>query len=132
MSRCVLINETGSALALNLLFFRRRRYYFDHFILVTELNTFFVLIGYLIVPSIVYGIMQVRPASEVYFHDGSMFFRILLFSYIIVFAAAIRRFYKEAWGWSALKPILFVVIFFFAIKFIYNIILFYLVMLFIN
>lgn len=120
-----------SALALSILFYRRKKYYFDHFILSTELNSFYILIGFLVVPIFAYAMISVWPASERFFKDGSVFFKIVLGLYLVVFAVAMRRFYKEKWIWIVIKAIIFLLLFMFVIRFLYNLLLFYLVMLFI-
>lgn len=120
-----------SALVLQILFFKQRRYYFDHFILATELNTFYVLIGFLLLPIFVISIMALWPATASSFQDGSTFFKVILAAYHLVFAVALKRFYKEGWVWTIIKTLLFILAFMFVVRFIYNIILFYLVMFFI-
>lgn len=120
-----------SALALSILFSRRKKYYFDHFILSTELNSFYILIGFLVVPIFAYAMISVWPASERFFKDGSVFFKMVLGLYLVVFAVALRRFYKERWIWIVIKAIIFLLLFMFVIRFLYNLLLFYLVMLFI-
>jgi tryptophan-rich sensory protein len=120
-----------SALVLYALFAKRKVYFFDHFILATELNSFYVFVGYIAIPALMYLLALIDRRVLSYFHDGGMLFKIVWLLYLLVTISALRRFYNEKWGWTILKGILFFLAFSFVIKFIYNIIIFFLVTLFI-
>jgi len=125
----ILLYLPFTAFALQWLFFRRKKYYFDHFIMATEMNSFYILVGYLIVPLFAYLIVWIWPSAVRLFEDGSSFYFVILGMYSMAFAVALKRFYQEKWIWIIPKTILFLWIFLFLIKFVYNVILFYLVML---
>lgn len=118
-----------TALALQILFYKRKKYYFDHFIIGTEINSFFTLVGYLLIPVFVYLIIWIWPISKPFFNDDSIFYYMVTGFYFLVCAISLKRFYGEKWVWTIPKAFLFLFLFLFVIKFVYNLLLFYLVML---
>lgn len=120
-----------SALVLNLLFFNSRKYFFDHFILATELNTFFVFVGYLFLPVIMMGLLLINHGFERFFKDGSWLYKSVTVLYLLITTLAFHRFYKQGWLWSFIKATLFILLFTFVIRFAYHAILFWVVMFFI-
>lgn len=125
----MLIYLPMTAFALQLLFFKRKKYYFDHFIIGTEINSFFILIGFLIVPIIVKLLTWIWPSSAYLFQDDSVFYMGIVAGFWIVFSIALKRFYQEKWVYTIPKAFLFLLGFMFVIKFVYDLLLFYLVML---
>ncbi len=121
-----------TAAALSLLFIRRRKFFFDHFILATELNTFYVFVLFLVVPLMVVISEFISPPSVKYFNDDGIAFISVFIMFIIVTSFAFKRFYQEKWIWSSLKAIIFMLLYNFVIKSIYNIVLFLLVMFFLH
>lgn len=122
-----------AALVLYLLHSRRKRYFFDHFLLGTELVTHFVLLAFLLVPLLLYllaVIAQLVTGSGFDYGDnwiGPITLVLLLPSWTI----ALRTFYKEKTGWAILKSVLFFIGFALLCLFIvYRLIIFFTILLF--
>jgi hypothetical protein len=121
-----------SALILFMLFSRNRKYFYDHFILSTELNTFFVAAGFLILPFILLLITWIAKMSNPDFEFTERMVGVLLlslFSFCVI--NSIRRFYKQKWLWTISKSLVFLALYVLIIIPVYNYILFLTVMLFI-
>lgn len=121
-----------TALILFLFFSKRRKYFFDHFILSAELNTFFVAAGFIILPLIIFFItwiaQMIDPAFE--FTERMVGVALIsLFSYSVI--SSLRRFYKQKWVWTILKSLLFLALYILIFIPVYNYLLFLTVMLFI-
>jgi hypothetical protein len=105
---------------LYLLYLNKRRYLFDNFILLTEVNIFFLLSFFILVP--------IAFLPFLYFFDISMgdrFFAplsIVLFSFYCVFL--FRKVFQEKWWISILKGTFFGLLFLFMINTIYKAIVF--------
>jgi hypothetical protein len=118
---------------LKLLFRRRSEYYFDHFTLAAEMNTFFLYLIFLLVPmimTIVYWISSMWGSGwDVSYGDtlvsGSLF-TLLLIIYIIV---ALKRFYDLNAVRTILKSLLFLAGHYVIVYVLYRLILFSIVML---
>ena len=119
-----------AAAVLALIFLGRRRYFFDHFILATELNTIFLFLFFLILPVLFISIGALFRVSVDY-GDGSLVFNILqgaLFMAIIF--TALRRFYGIS-RMRALTGMLLFVLGYILVLVIYRQLVFLVVMLFI-
>jgi hypothetical protein len=121
-----------TAVTFKALFFRRRKYFFDHFILAAELNTFFIALVFLLLPLLMTIIATISKESVLLFADGGIILSAAGVVLLLVTIIAFRRFYGEKWGWCTIKAIIFFLVFNYVIKFIYNSILFLLVMLFVH
>jgi hypothetical protein len=121
-----------TAFVFQLLFYKRRRYFFDHFILSTEIITFFITVIFLVTPLLMVMTVNVLPGAAPYFTDGGPVFMLASLVLFLATFLGFRRFYHEHWAWTLLKTIIFLFAFNYVIKFIYNIVLFLLVMLFVH
>lgn len=120
-----------SALALALLFYTSRRYFYDHFILSTEITSFYIFSQFLFLPLVALAVTAMKPSLIYIFRDNSWLwdaFYLLLALYIII---AFRKFYRQKLWLSILKGVFFSLVFIVIIRDIYNFLLYYLVMLFI-
>lgn len=116
-----------TALALSLIFIRKKAYFFDHFILSTELNTVFLLLFFLLLPALlmlssyVFGLNLRYGDNWIY---GS--FQLIIFLSILIIA--FRRFYRITLGQAIVSSVLFVLLFI-IVMFIYRQLVFIAVML---
>jgi hypothetical protein len=105
---------------LYLLYFNRKRFAFDNFILLTEINTFFLFSFYIIMPIIIIPIF--------YLFKISMNDNVLTAFCIVIFSLySIILFYKvfnEKWWVALLKGGIFAISYLFTIFTIYRVILF--------
>ena len=97
-----------SALPLSLLFRKKRRYFFDHFILATELNTVFLLLFFLLLPLLFIGASKLFGFNLTY-GDDPYYGVLQLVLFLFLLTAAFRRFYKLSFLWSILGSLAFVV-----------------------
>lgn len=120
-----------SALVLWLLYYRRKRVFFDHFVLGVELNSILVALQFLIVPLIAVVCNKIYPPSESFFYDDSLPFFILenlVMLFIITLAS--KKFYTQNWWWTISKSVLFLLLYSFIVVAIYKALLFYCIILF--
>lgn len=128
----ILLPLTG--LVLKLLFRRKRAWYFDHLVLATEVNsfylyfTFFILPAFLFIPALIAKIFN--SGQAVFFTDiiTMPVYLVTLFSWC---AVAFKTFYKIKTGQALLKALLFLLLHAIIIFIIYRVILFLIVLLFI-
>lgn len=122
-----------SGLALQMLFYKRRKYYFDHFILGTELTTFFIYANFLIISALLklYGIVYEYISNKPYYYDDWVSGPIAIVILLAAWTSAIKRFYKVSTIHAFLKTLLFLILFTIITFVIYRFILFLIVMLFI-
>lgn len=119
-------------LTFKLLYFRRRLYYFDHLIFATEFVSFYVFFIFLLTSMLALIVSAIYPPGRSWFTDKSVLgpvFQLIILIWIVV---ASKRFYQQSWVWTIVKAIAFLVLFFFVISYIYNLILFFAVLYFIN
>lgn len=123
-----------TALLLSGLYFKQRRYFFDHFILSAELNSFLVAFGFLILPFSLYLIDRLGHFISNNFHlsiSNPTIELIIESGFLLIIVSALKRFYNQNWLWTVIKSLLFLIIFLIIIIPIYRIILFFTTMLFI-
>ena len=118
-----------SAFSLSLLFRNRKRYFFDHFILATEFNTFSLLAFFLIIPAI-FILTNTLTHLKIDYGDVPLFWIFQILIILTVLTASFRTFYGVKFFEALLKSILFMISFL-VILFIYRQITFIAVMLFI-
>ncbi len=118
-----------SAMLFNLLLFKRRRLFFDHFIFATEVNIVFLLWGFLLLPLVLIilefffkillgkNLPIVDLATGLIIYVGVAFYT----------ALAAKRFYSLKYWQSIVLAIVFLILYFLFIMFIYKFILFMLV-----
>lgn len=114
-----------TAMVLYLLHFRSQRPAFDYLILATEINNFFVLFLFLLLPPmlvVIAGLLQLQIEESLF--NAIMFVPLLL--YIIKVQ---RTFFRDKWIWAILKSLLFFVGYYFCSQIIYKLLLFLLVFL---
>ncbi|HPH85732.1 MAG TPA: DUF3667 domain-containing protein [Ferruginibacter sp.] len=110
------------AVASRLFAYKKRRPYYDHFILSIELLSFFLLWGFMLVPilfTLLYWIFGIRIASE----EITSIFIFSVFLFYISLAA--RRFFKVSWGFAIFYAIIFSISLIILLEYIYKPILFY-------
>jgi hypothetical protein len=91
-----------TALPLWLLTFRRRRYFYEHLVLATEINSFFILFGFLLFPLVLMGWEALAgwlKLHNAYMADGWL--GVIGYIVFAIFSAvAIRRFYRYKWFYN--------------------------------
>ena len=123
-----------TALVLFGLYFKQRKYFFDHFILSAELNSFLVAFGFLILPLSLYLIEQLGHFISNDFHlpvNNTIIELLIEGGFLLIIVFALKKFYTQNWLWTVVKSLLFLVIFVIIIVPIYRIILFFTTMFFI-
>jgi hypothetical protein len=123
-----------TALVLFGLYFKQRKYFFDHFILSAELNSFLVAFGFLILPLSLYLIEQLGHFISNDFHlpvNNTIIEFLIEGGFLLIIVFALKKFYTQNWLWTVVKSLLFLVIFVIIIVPIYRIILFFTTMFFI-
>ena len=122
-----------AGLSLQMLFYKRGKYYFDHFILGTELTTFFIYATFLIMSAFLKlsGIVYEYVSGKPYYYDDWVSGPIAILLLLAAWTSAIKRFYKVSTAHAFLKALLFLILFTIITFVIYRFILFLIVMLFI-
>jgi len=116
------------------LFFKQRKYFFDHFIISAELNSFLVAFGFLLFPGLILFVNWFGRLFDNEFHFflpetslgiiiGGVFLLDILF--------AVKKYYNQSWLWTILKSLLFLALFIYIINPFYRIILFFTTLLFV-
>jgi len=128
----VIIPITG--LALSILFYKKGKYYFDHFTLAAELNTFYLYFTFFIIP-LVYSIVVI--ISKLFYGHADfdigdeITFPLYLLANGIFATSAFMRFYKETMIRASVISILYLVLHMFIVYAIYRLLLISVVFLFI-
>lgn len=120
-----------AALVLSILFFTSRRYFFDHFILGTEIMSFYIFAHFLFLPLLSFATDKIAPAYQYIFEDDSWLWRSVFALFGVFIAIAFRRFYTQPLWLCSIKAAAFLFVFAIGIRYVYNAILYYLIMLFI-
>lgn len=119
-----------SAGLLWLLFFRKRKYMFDHLILSTEMNTLFIYIVFLLIPLVLEAITwtwyQITGSESDYGDTVMTPLHIILIG--IGWAVSLNRFYQAGKWETVWKTVVFFLLHGLFIVFIYRLILFLVVM----
>ena len=119
-----------SALALAGLFYSKRRYFFDHFIMATEFNSVMVIIIFLLLPLILVASSLVFPNTDQVINDENIGMVIFVYLILLSFLSiALKRFYQQNWLLTILKSAAFLVIFNLGIMYVYHCLSFLIVML---
>ncbi|GAB2841591.1 hypothetical protein GCM10027043_51360 [Ferruginibacter profundus] len=121
-----------SAFVLWLLFFKRRKLFFDHFVLAVELNAVLICIQFLIVPLLDTIATAIYSPAANFFADNdlSAFFIIQTSLLLFVIVNAVKRFYNQNWWWTITKSVLFLGLYMFIIVDLYKMLLYFSIMLF--
>lgn len=96
-----------SALVLYGLNFRKRKYFFDHYMLSTEALSFYVLTQFILLFLIMIAVVTVYPAGENWFTDSSWVWIAMRISFVAWMIVACRRFYQDKWWMASIKAIIF-------------------------
>lgn len=123
-----------TALVLSGLYLKQRKYFFDHFILSAELNSFLVAFGFLILPLSLYLIDRLGHFISTDFHlpiSNATIEFIIEGGFLLIIVSALKRFYNQNWLWTIVKSLLFLATFIIIIIPLYRIILFFTTMYFI-
>jgi len=118
-----------TAIALYLLFRRKKEYFFDHMMLAAEINAVILFLVFLILPVIFVGISKLLPINLEY--GDTVIFLILhgiLILLILVFS--FKRFYQVKFLNALIKAFLFIILYMLVLH-VYRLIVFSIVMLFI-
>ena len=119
------------------LFARRRRMFFDHLVIATEINTVFLLLSFVVLPALSIAVlaawaMIVRPAPlSVDIGDGSPLTLAMAAVFMLLSGLALRRFYDTSIGSTAFRTVLFLAGYAIIFFVLYRIVTFAVVMLFI-
>jgi len=106
--------------------YKRRRYFYDHFIFSAELNSFLLLGAFLILPLILRLLLFIPGLS---FLDSETVLRVITACIGITYAVfAFRRFYSMGWATSLIKAVLFTAIQYAVVFIVYRFIQFNVVM----
>lgn len=106
--------------------FRRRKYFFDHFIYATEIVSAFILFGFILLPLIHVGFIY---AGIKLFNDESYIAMIVYTAIGIYSGISSRRMFKISAGLSVAFGIIFSLAMFLGIQFVYKFFLFEVTML---
>ncbi|MBC7890419.1 MAG: DUF3667 domain-containing protein [Ferruginibacter sp.] len=113
-----------TAIVLSLLSIRKRRYFFDQLVLSTEINSFYLLFSFFIMPLLITICYKLFPqTAQQVLTDSSIGF----FSYTVIgffSAIAFRQFYNDRRWWSVIKAIFVIFAHYFIVHLIYKFILF--------
>jgi len=128
---CLFLLIPMSAFVLSLIFYTSRKYFFDHFMLATEIMSFYIFTQFLFLPFLSVIVVKTAPAYGYLFSDGSWLWHVVFVAFGLFITAAFRNFYKQPIWLSTLKALLFLFVFGAVIRYVYNVILYLLVMLFV-
>jgi len=126
----IIIPLTG--LFLKLLFYKRKKFYFDHFNLSGEINSFNLYLNFLIVPvilNILFWITSYWGGPDVDYGDNVYISVILALLFLWYLTVAFKRLYEVRTLHAFLKSLLFLIGHSIIVYFIYRLILFCIVML---
>lgn len=121
-----------SAILLWGLFLKKKRLFFDHFVLAVELNAILICLQFLVVPSIDTIATAIYHPAERFFWDDDLspFYIIQTSLMLFIVIIATRRFYNQNWWWTITKSVLFLALYMFVIVDLYKMLLYFSVMLF--
>ena len=106
-----------------LLFFRTRKYFFDHFIISLEVSAIFIALHFLIVPFISFIAELINKDWVRFFADGNYWLEYFLVTlYLFIVSVAFKRFYNEKWIWIIPKSLVYLFIFNFIVLYVYRLI----------
>lgn len=126
----IIIPLTG--IALRLIFYKRRKYYFDHFTLAAEINTFFLFVIFIVMPLVFMLVSKFLwwcCSVDFGYGDDWLYSGIQVVLLFVFCIAAFRRFYEVKLWKAILKSLLFLAALSFIAFVLYRLILFCTVML---
>jgi hypothetical protein len=107
-----------------ILAYRKRKHLYDHLVLATEINSFYLLFVFLLMPLITMGVFKIAPDFTVRWLTDM---NLGIFCYVVIgfyCTLAFHRFYIDRWWWAAIKSLIIIVAHYFIVQLIYKIILF--------
>lgn len=113
-----------SALALRLVNYRRRLYYFDHFIFATEMVSVYLFFMFLFLPAAGALLKLIFPGMANVIRDGIWFLTFVFACILTYTVTAFRKFYGWNMGAALLRSVLFLIIFAVAVMYIYKTLLY--------
>jgi len=117
-----------TAILLFALYFKQRKYFFDHFILSAELNSFLVAFGFLLFPFLVIIVSRLGKlfSNDFRFNLGELGTGLIVGGlFLIAILFSFKKFYNQNWLWTIIKSLLFLTVFAFIINPLYRVILFF-------
>ncbi len=106
-----------------LISFKKRKYFYDHFVFSIEANSFFILWAFLIFPLLFRITYIIIPALDKTPGVAILFTSFIVFIFFLVIAS--KRFFGFNWLYSVLYSLLFTFILAMFIQYIYKFILFF-------
>ena len=122
------------AIVLYLLFRKNRKRFFDHFIIATEISSFYLYFTFLFIPlfvSVIFYILKLLGVDGHFLYTDPITMPLYLLALAWACIKGFKRFYDVPLVISFPKTILFLLLHVFIVFFIYRLILFFLVLLFI-
>lgn len=111
-----------SALAIALLHYRQKKYVFDHFILATEFNAFYLLVIFLLLPLLLLSLFRMLHIAD---HNIDIYVQPVLVGLLWIYTMLLfRRFYGERWLPAIVRSLAFCFIFGWLILPLYRFIIF--------
>jgi hypothetical protein len=105
-----------------LLGFKKRKFYYDHFIFSTEVISFYILWGYLIVPVLLLSLMKLGLFSM----ESEVLTGLIIISLFLVYLMlAARRFFNFRWWFVIIYSFLFILFLQIFIEWVYKFLLFF-------
>ncbi|MBC7867177.1 MAG: DUF3667 domain-containing protein [Gloeobacteraceae cyanobacterium ES-bin-316] len=102
--------------------FKKRRYYYDHFIFSTEAVSLFLLWGFLLLPLILFSVKAVTGTLAIY---NESYLGIVILGVMLLFLSiGSRRFFKFKIWYAIVYSLLYILVLAAFVKYIYKFILF--------
>lgn len=102
--------------------FRKRKFYFDHFIFSTETGSFFLMWGFIIFPVVLFSI---RAITGNFILDKEIYVGIVILLAMIYFlVSGARRFFHFKWWYCILYAILYIAVLMIFLNYVYKFVLF--------
>ena len=111
-----------AALVLWLLFFNTGKFYFDHFILATELSSIFIGLHFLFIPLLALIALLINIRWESYFWDGNAWLELTMLAIdMLIISIAFKRVYGQKWYWVIPKAFVFFYVFGQGVLYLYQV-----------
>lgn len=111
-------------------FFRKRKFFFDHLVICTELVSFFIATTFLVLPLLSWIAEKVNSSWGRFFYDDNTFLGWAIVALTLVFTTtALRRFFSLPWWQAVLAGVVIAVAFDQAVFYVYRLIVLYVTML---
>ncbi len=120
-----------SALIFYMLFWYKKKVFFDHFILATEVSSFFIFLNFLLLPFIAFLTSIFLPQLNSIYNDDSwiwIFTSLIFLANVII---AFRKFYNCKWYIACIWGVLYCYVLIDFIRFIVSLLIFYITMFFV-